>query len=269
MQSIKQAGTGLSGVIFPVTIQWMLNEYGFRTTLRIWSVLLMLLIVPVIYFVKPRIPTSTNLASTIRPFDLSFVWTKSFTIYQVCNTIEALGFFLPAVYLPSQARSLGVTGPLASLTVILFNLASIAGCVVMGMLVDRYHATTCMLVSSIGTVLSVFLIWGFSISIAPLYLFCIAYGLFAGCYTSTWTAITRETQKHNERADISMIFGILETGRGVGNIASGFLSEALIAHSMPTGPYAFGSTYGNIIIFTGVTALFGGACALARPLKLL
>ncbi|KAJ6013115.1 hypothetical protein N7499_012279 [Penicillium canescens] len=262
------AGTGLSGVVFPIVLQWMLKEYGFRTTLRVWSVLLMILIAPVIYFVKPRIPTSQT-ASKIRPFDLSFIWTRSFMIYQVCNTVEALGFFLPAVYLPSQARSLGVTGPLASLTVILFNLASIGGCVVMGMLVDKHHATTCILLSSVGTALSVFLIWGFSVSIAPLYVFCIVYGLFAGSFTSTWTAITRETQKNNERADMSMIFGILETGRGIGNIASGFLSEALIAHGASISAYAFGSTYGNIIIFTGVTALFGGACALARPLKLL
>lgn len=257
----------MSGIIFPITVQWLLGEFGFRTTLRICSVFLFLLVMPLLYFVKPRLPITAESASTIRPFDLSFIWTRSFLIYQVCNIVEALGFFLPTVYLPTQARSLGVTSQLASLTVILFNLASMVGCIFMGMLVDRYRATTCILVSSVGSGLSVFFLWGFSVSLAPLYVFCIDYGFFAGSWSSTWPAITRETQQLKQLADPAMVQGVLEAGRGIGNIASGFLSESLVSSRPLSSAYAFGGTYGSLIIFTGVTSLLGGACVLARPLK--
>ncbi|KAJ5812648.1 hypothetical protein N7474_008949 [Penicillium riverlandense] len=151
----------MSGVIFPMTLQWLLTEFGFRTTLHICSVVLFPPVMPFLYFVKPRLPITCDSVSTIRPFDLSFIWTRSFLIYRVCNIVEALGIFLSTVYLPTQARSLG--------------------------------SPTSWPRSLVGSGLSVFLLWGFSVSLAPPYVFYIAYGLFAGSWSSTWTAVTRET----------------------------------------------------------------------------
>ena len=200
-------------------------------------------------------------------FDYSFLWSRTFITYQVCNTIEALGFFLPTVYLPSQARLLGVTGPLASLTVTLFNLASVGGCVMMGILVDRYAATTCIALTSIGTALCVFLVWGLSVSIVPLHIFSILYGLFAGSFVSIWPAIVRETKAANSQWHSTTVFGVVETGRGAGSIASGFLGKALLQHRLSGGPSAYGGMYGSAIIFTGVTALVSGICLLGRHLQ--
>jgi MFS family permease len=37
---IVWAGTGLGGVVVPLLLQFLLNKYGFRTTLRIWTLML-------------------------------------------------------------------------------------------------------------------------------------------------------------------------------------------------------------------------------------
>lgn len=264
---IMWAGTGVSGVVLPIVLQWLLNSYGFETTLRAWAVVLFVLTAPLLYFVKPRLPLTQR--SRIRPFDFSFLLTRSFGIYQLCNIIEALGFFLPTIYLPTFARSLGANNLEASLTIVALNLSSTFGCIVMGSLIDKYHSTTCILVSTIGSILGIFLIWGFSASLAPVYAFSIIYGVFAGSFTSTWPGIMRETRKLKESADASMIFACLAAGRGIGNVVSGPLSEALVKGFPWTGDagWAYGSGYGTLIVFTGVTALVGGCSILARPLR--
>ncbi|KAL8662126.1 MAG: hypothetical protein Q9202_005018 [Teloschistes flavicans] len=261
---IMWAGTGLAGVVLPLVMQWLLNTYGFRTTLRVWAISLFLLTGPLLYFVKPRIPNTP--AHFTRARDFAFILTSTFGVLQACNIIEALGFFLPTIYLPSFARSLGASSTLGALTVILFNVASVFGCVLMGAVVDKWHVTNCILVSTIGSTIGIFVVWGFSISLPPLYIFSLIYGLFAGSFTSTWPGIMRDVKKRRDNADSSMIFACLAAGRGVGNVASGPLSEALI-HGFPwkgSADFAYGSGYGPLIVFTGLTAFFGGSSILGR-----
>ncbi|KAL8874706.1 MAG: hypothetical protein Q9198_006846, partial [Flavoplaca austrocitrina] len=162
---IMWAGTGLTGAILPLVMEWLLSTYGFRTTLRVWSVSLFLLTGPLLYFIKPRIPNTPSHSPHAR--DFAFILTSTFGIMQACNVIEALGFFLPTIYLPSFARTLGASRTLGALTVILFNVASVFGCVLMGAVVDKWHVTNCILVSTIGSTIGVFVIWGFSISLPP------------------------------------------------------------------------------------------------------
>ncbi|KAI4275645.1 MAG: hypothetical protein LQ337_003076 [Flavoplaca oasis] len=261
---IMWAGTGLTGAILPLVMEWLLSTYGFRTTLRVWSVSLFLLTGPLLYFIKPRIPNTPSHSPHAR--DFAFILTSTFGIMQACNVIEALGFFLPTIYLPTFARTLGASRTLGALTVILFNVASVFGCVLMGAVVDKWHVTNCILISTIGSTIGVFVIWGFSISLPPLYIFSLIYGLFAGSFTSTWPGIMRDVKKKRDNADPSMIFACLAAGRGVGNVASGPLSEALI-HGFPwrgSAGFAYGSGYGALIVFTGLTAFFGGSSILGR-----
>ncbi|KAJ5925264.1 hypothetical protein N7454_007903 [Penicillium verhagenii] len=261
---IMWAGTGLSGVILPVVLQWMLDTFGHKTALRAWSIVLLVLGAPLLTYLRPRLPISR--ASQPRKLDFRFLWDATFLIYESGNIMEAMGYFLPTIYLPTYAKSLGASGIESTLTVMVFNLASVFGCVIMGSLVDRYHATTCILASTVGSTVAVFLIWGLADSLAPLYIFCIFYGLFAGSFTSTWPAVVNEVTKRSIYTDPSLIFGLLSTGRGIGNIVSGPLSGALLDQNSWTGVAgkAYGTGYGPLIVFTGVSAFLGGLGVMAR-----
>ncbi|KAJ5737575.1 uncharacterized protein N7483_002700 [Penicillium malachiteum] len=265
---VMWAGTGLGGVILPIVMERLLDKYGFRTTLRAFAVALFLLTAPLVYFVKPRVPVAKNHKSPPPP-DLRFIMTCTFALFELCNTIEALGFFLPSLYLPTYAGMLGASSSLQALTVILFNVASVVGCVLMGAIIDKLDVTVCIVVSTIGSTLGVFLIWGFSMSLAPLFIFSIVYGLFAGSYTSTWPGIMRDVVRKKASAESSMVFACLAAGRGIGNIISGPLSEALIKGLPWEGQagFGYGSGYGSLIVFTGVTGVVGGGSYVARCLK--
>jgi len=261
---IMWSGTGLAGFVLPLLLEHLLGRYGYQTALRAWAAALFLLTAPLVYFIRPRLPAPAT--AHLRPFDLSFVRTRRFALHQAANVIEALGFFLPGVYLPSYARAaLGAAPPAAALTVLLVNVASVAGCVAMGSLVDRLPVAACLLLSAAGAGAGALLLWGLAPNLAVLYLFCVVYGLFAGSYTSAWPGIMRQVTAaaHDAGAravDPTMVFAWLAAGRGVGNVASGPLSEALLRGGPWTGKAAlgYGSGYGALIVFTGVTAAVSG-----------
>jgi hypothetical protein len=50
------------------------------------------------------------------------------------------------------------------------------------------------------------------------------------------------------------IMGLLSVGRGIGNVVSGPLSEVLMGWR-GSGLFAYGSEYGSLITFTGITAV--------------
>ncbi|KAB5515445.1 MFS monocarboxylate transporter [Coniochaeta sp. 2T2.1] len=270
---IMWSGTGLAGVVLPLLLQSLLDKYGFETTLRLWAVVVFVLTAPLAYYIKPRLPVSA--ATHRRPFDLGFVFTRTFLVHEAANVVEAFGFFLPGIYLPSYARStLGASGPLSALTILLLNVASVFGCVAMGGLIDRFDVTTCILISTAGATAGTFLLWGMAGSLPVLYVFCVVYGLFAGSFTSAWPGIMKEVAKKGEEqgeerggaVDPSMVFAFLAAGRGVGNVASGPLSEVLIKGLPWQGEaaYGYGSGFGTLIVFTGVTALVGGGSFIGK-----
>ncbi|KAG5986719.1 hypothetical protein E4U52_008318 [Claviceps spartinae] len=279
---IMWSGTGLAGFSLPLLLEYFLHRYGFRTTLRMWSVVLFLLTMPLAFFIKPRLPPMAT--THIKPFKLRFALTRTFILHQMHNIVQGLGFFLPGIYLPTYALSLGASRFASALTLLLLNVATTFGCAAMGSLTDRLHVTTCLMISALGAGLGTFLLWGFATSLPVLFLFCIIYGLFAGPYSTAWTGIMKQvTMEMSTRRpstvgstpgggantfDPTMVLGILSTGRGIANIVSGPLSQALIK-GMPWQGQAFGgygTGYGPLIAFTGATAVMGGATFVWRRL---
>lgn len=266
---ITWAGSGISGIIFPIGLEKLLARFGFETTLRVISVIMFVLAAPFLYFHRPRLPVSKSVA--YNRLNFRFVYDKTFIFYQLSNIMEAIGFFLPGIYLPSHARSIGASDFVSSLTVTLLNLASVFGSVTMGHLADRYHAITCITISTVGSTLSLFFLWGFASTIPTLLVFSFAYGLFAGSYSATWAGITREVRHVNPSADATIIFGLIAFGRGIGNVVSGPFSEALVKVDPWVGSAigAYGSGYGLVIMCAGISAFMSGLCIFAHYFKVI
>lgn len=104
---IMWAGSGTGGLVGPFVLEWGLAKYGAPTFLRGWAVTMLLVIGPLLFFVRPRLPMTrshnTNLKDTMRMMrtGYGFAKTKEFWILQIGNTLQGLGFFIPLLYLPS------------------------------------------------------------------------------------------------------------------------------------------------------------------------
>ncbi|KAJ4395448.1 hypothetical protein N0V91_010847 [Didymella pomorum] len=232
----------------------------------IGTTMTVLLSAPLLYFLKPRIPLSQS--ATVRRISLNFIHLPAFWMLQIGNILQSLGYFLPYAYLSTYAvQQLHVSTTIATTLLVLINVTSIPGGIVIGGLGDHLHITTTILISTLGSALAVFLFWGFSSQTALLAVFSITYGFFAGGFSSTWSGVLQELKAQSPALDTGFIFGLLAGGRGIGNVISGPLSVALVTGDGWTKDgrsWGYSGQYGGIILFTGVTALLGGWGALGR-----
>jgi MFS family permease len=244
----------------------LLSTYGFRTTLRVWAITLLILSSPLIYFLRPRVPTSSV---SIPPRQgLKFLGTSQFWILISGFSISSLGYFIPSIYLPTFARSLGLSPSIGTLLVALINASAVFSTIAMGWLIDRFHVTTVILLSTIGASISVFLCWGLSTALPLLTIFSLLYGFFAGGLVSTIAGMVKLIKQKDASADVGTLLGLLSAGRGIGAVVAGPLSEKLLEGKLWQGSAgeAYGSGFGTLIVFTGVTATVGGMSFLGRRL---
>lgn len=251
------AGKSAAGVVMPFIMSSLLNSYGTRITLQSWAVALFILTAPLLFFLKPRIPLSNS--ATARPVSWKFLHHSTFWMLQLGNIVQSFGYFLPNTYLASYAHAIGLSDIAGTVLIAIFNFASVPGALLIGMLGDRFAATTVILISSVGSAIAVFLFWGLSAHITLLTVFTLVYGFFAGGFSSTWPGILQELKRQDEGVDTGLVFGLLLGGRGIGNVISGPVSAALLQDAWSvTGKFGYCTEYGPMILFTGLTALLGG-----------
>ncbi|XDG01063.1 hypothetical protein ABKA04_000678 [Annulohypoxylon sp. FPYF3050] len=267
---IQEAGAGMGGVVIPVLMTWGLEKYGHRNMLIAWFVAIAVLSLPSIYFLRERVRPRTTSASEIGNF--GYVATPIFLLLQAGNVFQALGNFLPGIHLPSFALNFGASPLAAAGMLSLYNVASVVGAIGTGYLVDRYHVSVTLFLLSLGAAVAVFFAWGFAANFATLCAFAFLYGMFAGGWSSTFVGIGLEIQKRSPHADLGLLWGFAAAARGVGSIASGPISERLIAEGVGKTywwPKSYGTDYGVLILFNGIMLALGGVGCAARVCELL
>ena len=113
-----------------------------------------------------------------------------------------------------------------------------------------------MLLSTVGSALEVFLIWGFSHALWAVALFVLLYGATAGGFAVLRPRFTTAIVGGDDDKEQSLlVFGVLTAARGVVIVLSGFIAEAqLDARSEVTGDYGAGKWL-KIIVYTGAMML--------------
>ncbi|KPM38130.1 Versicolorin B synthase [Neonectria ditissima] len=268
------------GSTCPFLLRYLLDQYGFRWTIRIWAFILAgsgLISI----FLVPTHPSKMT-PSGEKPPRIPWTFLKHRGIYVFCIaiTLQSAGYCLPQTYLPSFARDFSdASQAISTLLLTLHNIPGIFSCFFFGWLTDnKYHqfsaaTTTCL--SAFAASASVFLLWGFTTqgSSVVVLVFAIFFGFFAGGYSATWGGITKEleheAEKHNETIDSSLTYGLLNGARGIGFVSGGLVSIPLL-NSGDTGwggRFGYGTKYGPLMVFTGIAVAFGGL-GLLRTFKL-
>ncbi|KAH8907614.1 putative MFS monocarboxylate transporter [Coniochaeta sp. PMI_546] len=251
------AGGAASGVAIPLTMDWILTNWGFRTALRTWTITSVILTTPALLYMKGRLPDQ-HADMGPQKLEMRFVQSPAFWVLQAGNIIQGLGYFMPGLYLPSFATAQGWSSLSGTIAVSLCNGAQVLGATFTGWLVDRYHVTTAINVCTAGTVVAVFLFWSFAIYQPIMYIFAILYGFFAGGFSSTWSGCANPVRRRYPAVETGMVIALFSAGKGLGAVISGPLSGALVKLDVwkDHAGYAYGSGYGYLILFSGVTASF-------------
>ncbi|KAI0046069.1 MFS general substrate transporter [Auriscalpium vulgare] len=261
------AGTATGGLLLPLIIPPLIRAHGTATTLRYLSVALLLSLLPTLPLVRPRLPEHRVHGPGPRSSE-NGVWMKSWTwwLLLAVNTVQGFAYFLPIIWLPTYASSVGSMST-SSLSLALLNGASVFGRIMMGTLAD--HLSPWLLaISTLGsTSIVTFTLWGVGGRDAPLLLlFGVLYGLFAAGWSSLWTGFLRHIARDDPTLSTTL-FGFLLFSRGVGNLLSTPISTALsarpssvIAHEK-TGFDVADGRFERMIVYVGTC--FAGAAVVA------
>lgn len=228
------SASGVSGTVMPIVLRTMLQRYGYPTTLRATAIALTLLTGPILPLLKGRLPVTV---SAPRKTNWSFLKRPLFWIYTVSNFAMGLGYFFPALYLPSYATSHGMSPTQGALLLTLMSVAQVFGQVSFGYLSDgKVPLNLLTITAAFVAAIAVYTCWGLTRVFHTLAVFSILYGFFGAGYTATWVRISSAIDSEPTAAFAA--FALLNLGKGVGNILAGPIGGAL--HS-----------YDKIIWFSG------------------
>jgi len=222
-------------------------------------------------FLVPAHPSSISSSVHEAPkIPWKFLRHQTFYIYSIAIIFQSCGYGIPQTYLNTFAHEVSLLSQTsATLLLTLFNAPGIIASSFFGYLSDKKRfslsATTVTSISAVSSALAAFLFWGLSSkgSMALLVLFSVTFGFFAGGYSATWGGVInemeREAAEQNEPIDLGLIYGLLNGARGIGYVSGGLASLPLLkTRAGVMGRFAYGTTYGPLIVFTGLSSVFGG-----------
>lgn len=196
-------GGGFGGVLFPLMIQSLLPQVGWRWSIRILGFVLLVLCVTSVAFCRSRIPPRKGADTTWRdtlPDPRIFMdGTGVMAVTTAGVLLTDLAYFIPITYTPSYyidrqhlSHEGALTGSAAFAYQLLaiLNAASCVGRFVAGGLADRFGRYNTMIVSLFFCTVSVLCFWLPDIIIpdldnyALLVVFILLFGFFSGSNVS-------------------------------------------------------------------------------------
>lgn len=244
---IMLGSSGASGVAYPFIIEALLHKYGYNTTLRALAVGMVLLTAPLLPLFKRRLPASHS--SILARTDWSFLKEPVFWLYTTSTVAQSLGFYLPALSLPSYASSMGLESKAGALLIAIMSVAQVLGQLTYGYLSDgRLSLNILLLSSSVIAAVASLTFWGLAQSLAPILLFALIYGFFAYAYMAM--RVRMGTTVATDSSAALATFCIFSFAQGIGNVLAGPISGALLSPVVDPNHYGC-SRYQALVIFTG------------------
>ncbi|KAF1939596.1 MFS general substrate transporter [Clathrospora elynae] len=259
------------GSVCPFIFRGLLDRCGFRVTMLAWAGITMGTAMLSIFMIST--PRSSLPATTLRGRKIPWQFLKhqTFWIYGIATLLQSAGYGIPQTYLSEYARNVSALSPtFSTLLIALISIPGICSSTFFGFLSDNKHfrisAPSVTAISAVSSALAAFLFWGLAArgGIALLVLFAITFGFFASGYSATWGGIMNDIEQDaaakNEAIDSGVLYGFLNGARGIGYVGGGLVSLPLVkaGSTVSMGRFGYGTTYGPLIVFTGLSLAFGG-----------
>ncbi|PIL34071.1 MFS general substrate transporter [Ganoderma sinense ZZ0214-1] len=269
---IIYSGGGVGGFIFPFLLNAMLNNVGLRWTLRIWAIVSTVITAIAVLGIRPRLPVPKFTGGQERPrfippqLDLltsPLFWSVSLTLL-----LQGLSYFPVSLYITSFTTALST--PFTAIVVTsIFNSSAVGGQIVLGHLSDRYPYPWVMFLSSIGSGITAFLLWGLASSSTQLYFFAIIFGALLTPYRMpSERRLPRDVDERGfdcargRPEHTGLVLCGTSAFKGISAVVGPIIAGLLLQRSRGSsiGGGVFGQQgYGSVEIFVGSCAIATGA----------
>ena len=251
---IVSCSTGITGSAFPFILQLMLDRFGAPTTLRGLALFIVVAIGPAILLVQPRSNHYTGSYTHLVTRYMHLFYQPLFYVYSISNFLQGIAYYLPSIFLPLCAATLGLDSLYGALLIVILSLSQLAGQLMFGHFADAQVSASLLLILSSGiSGLATIFLWGLAKSFAVLAIFSALFGFFASGWSATWARMGMNLSV--EPSAQLMTFGLFCAQRGLGNVISGPISGALQGQVINTESFGVG-------IFDGIIGLTGGCLLL-------
>lgn len=259
------SGSGIGGFAFPFILEALLDAVGFRWTLRICAIAILVVAGLAALGLQPRLPVPTFQRGQRRPRfippQVQFIKTPLFWALGLSTALQALAYFSVSLYIAPFVKL--ISSPLsASIALSLFNSSGVVGQIIIGHLCDRLPYAWIMFVCTLGSGIAVFLLWGFARTLPLVFAFAIVFGGLMGGFNSV-APVAAADCAGNKPEQSSLIWACSFFVKGVAVVIGPIVSGILYDDGWSSDHHT--ETHFGLFGF-GKVEIFVGACAVATSM---
>lgn len=245
------SGAGIGGLVLSPLIRLLLAKLSIRWTLRLLSLLNLVLSLPIALTTPPtRFPPTTTGRRT--RLDLALARKPTFVLSALAAFLQAGANLVPLTFLAEYSAALGYTPAFGAVLLAINNGVNSGSRIATGVAADRVGRQNALILTVVGSAASVGGLWRGSAAAGGdrvlWLLFVVVYGVFAGGYNALFPTTVAEVFGMRAYASVN---GFIYFVRGMGALFGSPVGGALLGESV-LGNY-------RAVIWFDAALLFGAA----------
>ena len=176
---IVLSAAGIGGLCYSLLIRYLLDRMGLRWTLRIMALENVLVTIPIALTACPSL--STDQRTTM--VSMKIARKPTFVLQALGALLQAAGNFVPMTFTPEFSSALGYTAAFGATLLAINNAVNAISRILTGVLADTFGRQNILILSVIGSAISVMAIWmaaAITNSQVLWVFFVVLYGVLAG-----------------------------------------------------------------------------------------
>ncbi|KAI9031444.1 major facilitator superfamily domain-containing protein [Hyaloraphidium curvatum] len=230
---IAIAGGGIGGLILAPVSQALMDAYDWRMAYRVGGAIAGGVGSLAGLLIKARLPPAKRTGSLLQQYDFHRFKDFTFTRLYLSIMMASLSFFVPYVFVPLYAGSIGIPPTTASVIIGLMNALNAVGRIVMGFVADYFGAMNTWLLNIWLCTMSILLIWTNASTLGLLIFFAVWFGFTGGAFTSLYPL---NAAKIWGAQGAAALMGVLFTSLIPGGLLGAVLGGAILDSTTTVAP---------------------------------
>ncbi len=227
--AIAASGNYLSGAIWPVMLNGVLADYGWRAVFLVLAVLTLAVVVPLSLLLRPRVPmealAAQESAAVARQGTAAFRPVVLMWMLGIAGIGCCVAMSMPQVHIVSFCVDLGFGAAVGAEMLSLMLLGGVASRLFSGWLSDKLGGLLTLMLGGAAQCLALFLFLPFD-GLVPLYLVSLIFGLSQGGIVPAYAVVVREFMPAREAgARVGFVMMATILGMALGGWMSGWIYD--------------------------------------------